>query len=122
VSISPEMLRGYTETARARVQAREKARVERYRRAWQLALDAARLLKEEFGAAKVAVFGSLVHEDQFTPWSDIDLAVWGLEGVDFFAAVAHLQDMNPEIEVDLIAIPYCQPSLLQRIQEEGIPV
>ena len=37
-------------------------------KAWQAAFQAADLLKKEFGASRVVVFGSLAHEDWFTPW------------------------------------------------------
>ncbi|MFH0725844.1 MAG: nucleotidyltransferase domain-containing protein [Pseudomonadota bacterium] len=45
--------------------------------AWPLVRVAAKILKQKFGARKVVVFGSLLKKDRFSPWSDIDLAVWG---------------------------------------------
>ena len=119
MSISPEMLKQFTATAQGRAQRREEARIVRYRRARQLAKEAADLLREQFGATRVRAFGSLVHRERFTPWSDIDLAVWGLEGADYFAAVARLQDLDPDIGIDLVAIPHCRASLLKQILEEG---
>jgi predicted nucleotidyltransferase len=119
MSISPEMLKQYKATAQERAQAREEVRIARYRRAWQLAREAATLLREQFGATRVRVFGSLTHIDRFTAWSDVDLAVWGLEGTDYFAAVAKMQDLDQDIGIDLVAVPHCSPSLLKQILEEG---
>ena len=49
----------------------------RRRKAWFVAERAAQLLREQFGAQRVVVFGSLAHEKGFGRWSDIDLAAWG---------------------------------------------
>lgn len=68
----------YLRTARRRAQAERRALAERRQRAWELSRRAARLLRERHGAHRVVVFGSLVHENRFTPWSDVDLAVWGI--------------------------------------------
>ena len=122
MSISPETLERYTATAQARAQDRQKKRAERYRRAWELARKAAHLLQEEFGATQVMAFGSLAHEDRFTLWSDIDLAVWGLADADYFSAVARLQDLDRDISIDLVAIPYCQPAMIEQIRREGVPL
>ena len=41
--------------------------VRRRQQAWRVAQQAARLLRDEYGASKVVVFGSLVHDTWFTP-------------------------------------------------------
>jgi len=65
------------------------------------------------------VFGSLVGGRSFSRWSDIDLAAWGLPPDDYFVAVARLQDLSPEFEIDLVTMEYCRPELLKVILREG---
>ena len=45
---------------------------ERYDNARQLAQQISGLLRTQFGAQRVVVFGSLTNPEWFTPWSDID--------------------------------------------------
>lgn len=47
---------------------------ERYEAAWKIAKKAATVLKNNYGARRVVVFGSLTERSAFTRWSDIDLA------------------------------------------------
>lgn len=61
---------------------------ERRARALELARRAARLLRERFGVEQVVAFGSLVHIEWFSRWSDIDLAAWNIPADQFFRAVA----------------------------------
>jgi predicted nucleotidyltransferase len=89
-------------------------------RAWQLACQAATLLRERFAAAGVAVFGSLVHPGLFTEWSDVDLAVWGLGPEDTLHALGAVHDLSAEIELNLVDIATCRPSLLEVIEREGV--
>lgn len=59
----------------------------RWQRAWDVARLAANLLREQCGAQRVVVFGSLTCAAWFTPWSDIDVAAWGIPARDFYRAV-----------------------------------
>ncbi len=118
MSISPDMMARYQATARRREQERERARKARHARAWEVAHAAAAMLKKEFGATRVVAFGSLLDEERFSEWSDIDLAAWDVE--DYFLAVARLQDLNPDFKIDLVAVPHCNPTLLERIKREGV--
>jgi predicted nucleotidyltransferase len=94
----------------------------RWERARQVAHDAVRLLREEFGASKVLLFGSLVHRSWFTPWSDIDLAAWGIPPERFFSAVAAVTSISKEFGIDLIDPETCRPNLLEIIEREGIEI
>ena len=47
---------------------------ERWQKAQRLARQAAKILREEFGASRVLLFGSAVRQSWFTPWSDVDPA------------------------------------------------
>ncbi|MEW6753112.1 MAG: nucleotidyltransferase domain-containing protein [Candidatus Latescibacterota bacterium] len=120
--ISPEAMGAYRATARQRLaQERPRAALRR-EQAWILARSLATLLRERFGASRVAVFGSLVHEDCFTPWSDLDLAVWGLRPEDAFRALGVAMDMGGPIAVDLVDADACRPALRAAIEEEGVEV
>lgn len=88
-------------------------------RARRVARKAAKILKAEFGAKKVAVFGSLLHASLFHARSDIDLAVWGVDGRKYYRAVSVLLDIDPTISVDLIRVEDARPGLKKIILEEG---
>lgn len=92
----------------------------RYQKAWDLARKAATLLKKQYGASKVVVFGSLVDEARFTRWSDVDLAVWGVPDQWFFAAVGAVTALSAELKVDLVDPASCRESLRKAIENEGI--
>lgn len=88
-------------------------------KAWRLVQLASSLLKEKFGATQVMVFGSLIHEDCFTLWSDVDMAAWGLSTLDTFKAMGEVRELDESIEINLVDINVCQSSLLERILQEG---
>jgi len=98
----------------------EEETAERWERAWEVARTAARLLRQKFGATRVVAFGSLAHRAWFTPWSDIDLAAWGIPPDAFYRAVAIVTGISPEFEVDLVASEDCRPTLCQVIEREGV--
>lgn len=88
-------------------------------RAWRVARKAATILKTEFDAKKVVIFGSLVHPSLFHAKSDIDLAVWGVDDKKYYRAVSVLLDIDPTISVDLISIDDARPALRKIIDGEG---
>jgi len=92
----------------------------RRERAWEVAREAASLLKRSFGAKKVAAFGSLVHQLWFSPRSDIDLAAWGIPDDRFFAAVGAVTGLSPEFDVDLVDAATCREALRNSIEKEGV--
>jgi len=65
------------------------------------------------------VFGSLLHPTLFHDQSDGDLAVWGLSGRAYDQAVSVLLDIEPSINVDLIAFGDARPALQSVILREG---
>ena len=92
----------------------------RRRQAWRLARQAAAMLREQFGARKVVVFGSLATRQWFTPWSDIDLAAWDIPADRFYSAVAAVISLSPAFKVDLVDPAECLPDLRQAIEREGV--
>jgi predicted nucleotidyltransferase len=111
---------GYREGARRRHEAEQRALAAREERAWALARQAAAAIRERFGVGRVVVFGSLVHPGCFTPWSDVDVAAWGLRPEDTFRAIGVAMDVDPEIAVNLVDVTACAASLRRAIEHEGI--
>jgi predicted nucleotidyltransferase len=89
----------------------EALRRQRRDKAWVVARQAAELLKSRYHARRVVAFGSLAESGRFHPWSDIDLAVWGLAPEDYFEAVARVLDIGGEIRIDLLMGERCRPHL-----------
>lgn len=120
LEIPAEQLKRYRRTARARWQAEQTRRDERREHAWQLARQAARLLKDEYAVQRVAVFGSLVQPGRFTPWSDVDLAAWGLTAENWLKAIGAVARLSNEIELNLVDVACCSPELLAVVEREGV--
>ena len=92
----------------------------RRRQAWRVARQAAVLLRNQYDADKVVVFGSLVRDDWFTPWSDIDLAAWGISPDRFYNAVAAVSGLSPLFRIELVDPAACRPGLRQTLDREGV--
>jgi predicted nucleotidyltransferase len=91
----------------------------RRRRAMLAARKAAKLLKSEFGATEVILFGSLARRLGFTRWSDIDLAVRGIDPEKFFAAFGAIERIDVNFQIDLVELETCPPALLKSIEKDG---
>ncbi len=117
--VTSEQLAIYRQTAQQRWQKSQPQREERRKRAWQLVQLATTLLKKKFGVTKVMVFGSLVHKNCFTLWSDVDIAAWGISPQDTFRAMGTVRDLAENIELNLVDVGACQPELIQKILQEG---
>lgn len=78
------------------------------------------LLRERFGATRVAAFGSLVDPARFFAWSDIDLAVWGVPAALWYRAGFEL--MGGEFEVNLVDPEHCPAGMRDSIAETGVDV
>ena len=117
--VSEEAMAAYRATARRRAEERRQALADRRARALEVAQAAARLLREQFGATRVVLFGSALHEDSFWERSDIDLAAWGIPRQDYFLAVARLQELATEFSVDLVEGDHCKPAVCEAIAKEG---
>jgi predicted nucleotidyltransferase len=88
--------------------------------AWRVARKAARVLRRKFGATRVVVFGSLVHDVWFAAWSDIDLAAWGMPDDRFYGAVAAVAGLSPAFKVDLLDPETCGPALRAAVERDGV--
>ncbi len=101
-----------SETQQKLIQSRQQA--------LEIAYQAARLLRHEFGAKKIILFGSLTKPNAFNQWSDIDLAAWGIPGDRFYEAVAAVTGLSPILKIDLIDPNYCRPVIRDSIEQEGL--
>ena len=91
----------------------------RQKAAKEVASSLAKELKGRFKASKVLFFGSAIRSD-FSEWSDIDLAVWGIPPKDYFKAVAYASGYSSLFKIDLVDAEDCQLSLLQYIIQQGV--
>ncbi|MCS6911112.1 MAG: hypothetical protein NZM11_11205 [Anaerolineales bacterium] len=105
------------EAARERLKQMAEAGHKRRSRAWQVAQQAAALLKSRYHASRVVAFGSLIQAERFRLWSDVDLAAWGLAPEDYFEAVARVLDIGGDIRLDLVMAERCKPALREAIQQ-----
>ncbi len=90
--------------------------------AWIIAEEAGRILKENYGASKVFVFGSVAKSSAFTHWSDIDLAAWGIPDEKFYAAVGAVTGLTDDFKIDLVDITGCKDLIRNAIETEGIEI
>ncbi|HWQ13432.1 MAG TPA: hypothetical protein VNL77_11555 [Roseiflexaceae bacterium] len=118
--VHPEAMRAYRRTALARLQSERRQLRERCSRAWDLARQAAQLLRERYGVPRVVVFGSLVHPGRFTAHSDIDIAAWGLTDANWLGATGAVRNLADDIDLNLVDVTCCTPELLSAIEREGV--
>lgn len=118
--ISSEKMEQYKRTARLRWQREQVEEIARREKAWQLARQAATLLKKKYDVRRVVLFGSLLHPDRFRRWSDVDLAAWGLTAENWLRAIGAVRGLSDEIELNLVDVVCCSPELLEVIEREGI--
>ena len=78
------------------------------------------MLRRQFGVTRIVVFGSLLNKECFTPWSDIDIAAWGLSFKDTLRASNAAQEVSSEFEINLVDIATVSSSLRLEIETKGI--
>jgi len=117
--ISEEEMAVYRATAQRRLEQEEKRLAVRREKAWKTARRAAKLLKEDFGAQRVVVFGSLLRPECFNKWSDVDIAAWGIRPEDTFRAMGAVMDLSENIEINLVDMDTCRATLRAVIEREG---
>jgi predicted nucleotidyltransferase len=122
LELTREGWRSYLEAARRRPTLPEVTLAERRARERLLerVREAAAALKARYGARRVVLFGSLAHAAWFMPDSDVDLAVEGLEGDDYWRAWRLVEEIIGDRPVDLIEIEMVGESLKRAIQRYGM--
>jgi len=89
---------------------------QRQQQGLEVAKKCAQILKEQFGAQRVVLFGSMLDPERMTWRSDIDLAVWGLPEKDLFKAGAAIEHGH-DFEIDLVEIQHAKPHILPGIEQ-----
>ena len=122
LNLSPDRLAQYRRTAISRQKTRMSKVKSRMKKGWKLARKAAKILREQYHAQRVVVFGSLLHEARFTQWSDVDIAAWGIPPEQTFRAIGAVMDLNSSLEINLVDVNSCSSSLLKAIEQEAVEV
>ena len=91
-------------------------------RAWKTAHRLAIVLYRDFGATKVAVFGSLTEPKRFSQNSDIDILVWGVSYDKCLDALWETKGLNPEFKIDIINFKSVNRLFRERVISEAIPI
>jgi uncharacterized protein len=112
----------YQAAARTREAARQTALAARRERALAVARAAADMLRADFGATTVVLFGSLARGGPVSWRTDVDLAASGVPAERYFAAVGGLQTLDPAVSVDLVRIEEAPPALRSAIDEDGVRI
>lgn len=102
----------------AQKRAAKKAYELRTRHQWVLSIanQAAEILKNEFQAQKVVVFGSMIAWQNTHINSDLDLAVWGMPEEALYAAVGKLLTLDRRLKIDVVMAEAVSPSFLDEIE------
>ncbi len=119
LTIPPDKLAGYLRGAREREAARQAAMAERREMALAAAKRAAAVLKEQFDATRVVVFGSLV-QGRFDEASDIDMVVEGIAPAAFFRAWSQAAREARGFELDLVPLEDARPWVPAVLAASGI--
>jgi len=93
---------------------------EKRERLLTLVRHAAAELKNRFGVRRVVLIGSLAQEAVPSACSDVDLAVEGLAGDDYWEAWQMVENTIADVPVDLIDIETSGESMLRTIERYGI--
>ncbi|MYG00257.1 hypothetical protein F4212_14155 [Candidatus Poribacteria bacterium] len=92
------------------------------KRAWEAALRVATVLYQDYGASKVAIFGSLTELECFTENSDIDMVVWGISYNKCLDALWDTKGLTTKFKIDLIDFESTKGLFRQRILNQAIPI
>lgn len=92
------------------------------RRAWEVAHRLATVLYRDFGATKVAAFGSLTEPERFTLNSDIDIVVWGVSYNKCLDALWETKGLSSEFKIDIINFKSINSLFRERILSQTIPI
>ncbi|MCP4168258.1 MAG: nucleotidyltransferase domain-containing protein [Chloroflexi bacterium] len=118
--VTADLMQAYVQSAQAQMQARQRRVEARRERAWAVALEAAEMLRTQYAADRIALFGSLAGTTLFHERSDVDLAAWGMSEGDLCQAAGRLLSLDPDIAVDLIRAEEAPSSLLTVIEQQAI--
>jgi len=102
--------------------AEEERQLKKRARAARLVASAlAVMLREQFGAERVWLIGSLARAT-FDVHSDIDIVAEGLEPAQFFHVCACLQNAAGDFAIDLAPFEDLRPLARSALDREGVPL
>lgn len=117
---SPEEIEQYRDGWNRRQDSRKQQQKKRKERAERIVSELADILREEFGASRVYVFGSLTRDNvPFHEHSDIDLAASGLPDDRFYEAQGRCLEHTADFSVDLVDLENAEESLRDEILGRG---
>ncbi len=91
--------------------------------AWKAAQRVATMLYQDYGASKVAVFGSLAERDWFVKDSDIDIAIWGIPDDQCIKKICKNINAGSQChKFDLIGYKHVNVYFRKRIKQQIIPI
>ncbi len=122
LDIPPEKMAEYRAGARRREAARQAELDKRFEQAWAVARQGADILRDQFQAEKVVVFGSLTNRSRFHERSDVDLAAWGVPEREYLRALGEVMDLSPEFLVDLVRVEEAYEHIRRRIDADGVAI
>lgn len=124
LDLSPEELKKYRplEAIRKRRAEQHTEISGRRKQALSVARKATKLLKTEFGATEVILFGSLARRNSFSLYCDIDLAVRGIAPEKFFVASAAIERVDVNFQIELVELETCSPAILKNVEKDGKPL
>ncbi|MFQ5398110.1 MAG: nucleotidyltransferase family protein [Anaerolineae bacterium] len=122
LDIPPEKMAEYREGARRREAARQAQLDARFEQAWVVARQCAQILRDQFGAEKVVVFGSLTDRSRFHERSDIDLVAWDIPEADYLKALGEVMDVSPEFLVDLVRVEEAYDHIRKTVESQGVAI
>jgi predicted nucleotidyltransferase len=114
-----QKLYSYHQTALKHLKMTHEIRQQRWKKSLCLVENIAQLLRQKFDVSKIVLFGSILDVETFTQWSDIDIAVWGLEPSQTLLAIEEAQGLSSDIEINLVDINTAKPEVYQRILEKN---
>jgi uncharacterized protein len=118
--ILPEQMERYRKAAVERLERDQQAAKPRRVTAMAVAKQAARVLKDRYGATRVVLFGSLAHGAWFNPGSDIDLAAEGIPPRLFWKAWCALDRLQSSFEIELVAWETASARLRGELDRYGV--
>ena len=89
-------------------------------RAWKTAHQIAAMLYQDFGATRVAVFGSLAERDWFTQLSDIDIVAWGMPNEAYWDAYGKVVYFDETFNIDFVTFEETKGLFRERLQRQAV--
>jgi uncharacterized protein len=88
----------------------------RWNKAWELIPELARMLRDEFGATKIKVFGSAISVDYFSDGSDIDIAAWDIPIAQYLSSMSSTKISRLTYWIQVFVVWY----YVKRLKRKGL--